>query len=174
MIGGALVTLGPIVPADFSALFRWADDIEAARLNESYRPAVWKNQEELWFNVGKDPSRVFFAIRKVGSQPIVGYVQIINIDAVHRSAMLGIRIGDEADRGKGYGREALELAVAYCWNHLNLSRISLAVFATNERALGIYTALGFEKEGVLRRAVFIDGRWVDLVAMGLLHPSRLD
>lgn len=172
MLAGKLISLGPIVPADFPNLFRWADDLEAARLNEPYRPAVWKNQEELWFNVGKDQSRVFFGIRKLGAQPLIGYAQIHGIDAVHRSAMLGLRIGDAAERGKGYGREALELAVTFCWNHLNLSRIGMIVFATNERAVKLYREFGFEQEGLLRRGVFIDGQWVDVILMGLLHPSR--
>jgi len=173
MLTGRLITLGPVVPADFPNLFRWADDLEAARLNEPYRPAVWKHQEELWFNVGKDQSRVFFAIRKLGTQPLIGYAQIHGIDPVHRSAMLGLRIGDAAERGKGYGRDALEQAVSFCWNHLNLSRIGLVVFATNERAIKLYKDFGFEQEGVLRRGVFIDGQWIDVVLMGLLHPSRL-
>lgn len=172
MLFGKLICMGPIIPADFNNLFRWADDLEAARLNEPYRPAVWKNQEELWFNVGKDPGRVFFGIRKLGEQAIIGYVQIHSIDMVHRSAMLGLRIGDEAERGKGYGREALDLAVHYCWNHLNISKIGLVVFAINERAIKLYSDYGFEKEGLLKRSVFIDGRYVDVVLMGLMHPSR--
>jgi RimJ/RimL family protein N-acetyltransferase len=172
MLGGKLVSLGPVVPADFQSLFRWADDLEAARLNEPYRPAVWKNQEELWFNVGKDPSRVFFAIRKMQTQPIIGFVQIHGIDMVHRSAMMGLRIGDAADRGQGFGREALELAVNYCWNHLNLSRIGLVVFSVNERAIKLYKDFGFQEEGLLKRSVFIDGRYIDVVLMGLMHPSR--
>ena len=171
MLQGEKIILGPIVPADFSALFRWGDDLDAARLNEPYRPPTWRNQEELWFNVGRDSSRVFFAIRKIGAEPIVGYVQITNIDAVHRSATLGMRIGEPVERGRGYGRDALRLAIDYCWKHLNLSRIQLAVYGTNERAIRLYQASGFEIEGRLRRALFIDGQWIDLVVMALLQPS---
>lgn len=172
MIIGQSVILGPLLPADFPALFRWADDVQAARLNEAYRPAVWKNQEDFWFNAGRDPSKVTFAIRRIENPTIIGYVQIAAIDAVHRSALIGIRIGEEGDRGKGLGRDALSLAVAYCWNHLNLSRLGLTVFANNERAIRLYQSLGFDREGLLRDAVFIDGRWLDVVVMGLLHPSR--
>jgi RimJ/RimL family protein N-acetyltransferase len=98
MIKGQSVFLGPLLPADFPALFRWADDVQAARLNEAYRPAIWKNQEEFWFNAGRDPSKVTFAIRRIDNPAIIGYVQIAAIDAVHRSALIGIRIGEEADR----------------------------------------------------------------------------
>ncbi|MTJ82042.1 MAG: GNAT family N-acetyltransferase [Telmatospirillum sp.] len=172
MICGALVSLGPILPADFPLLFRWSDDLDAAKLNEAYRPAVWKSQEELWFNRGNDPTRVFFAIRRIGATQIIGYVQILNIDPIHRSAMLGIRIGDACDRGRGFGTEAMLLAIDYCWKHLNLSRIGLTVFENNPRAVALYARLGFATEGVLRRAIFIDGRWLDVIVMGLLHPSR--
>jgi RimJ/RimL family protein N-acetyltransferase len=174
MIAGTKVLLGPILPNDFPSLFRWADDLEATLLNETYRPAVWKQQEEFWFASGKDNSRVSFAIRKLGESAILGYIQIAAIDQVHRSALVGIRIGNEHDRGQGYGTEALRLAVDYCWNHLNLSRIGLTVFENNDRAKRVYAALGFETEGVIRKAVFIDGRWLDVTIMSLLHPSRLN
>jgi len=174
MLNGQKITLGPILPTDFPNLFRWGDDLEAARLNETYRPAIWKSQEEFWFHMGRDTSRVMFAIRKQGSATIIGYVQITNIDAVHHSAMIGLRIGDEAERNKGYGKEALELAVDYCWKQLNLSRLSLNVFANNPRAMALYQAKGFEREGALRSAVFIDGEWLDVVVMSLLHPRRIN
>ena len=172
MIQGQLVELGPILPSDFNSLFRWSDDLAAARLNEAYRPAVWKSQEEFWFNSGRDASRVTFAIRKLRQQPIIGYVQISAIDAVHRSAMVGLRIGDEIDRNQGFGREAMGLTVDYCWKHLNLSRLQLTVFASNAPAIALYEGLGFVREGMLRRGVFINGEWIDVVVMGLLHPSR--
>jgi len=172
MIIGQSVILGPLLPADFPSLFRWADDVQAARLNEAYRPAVWKSQEEFWFNAGRDASKVTFAIRRIDHPAIIGYVQIAAIDAVHRSALIGIRIGEESDRGRGFGRDALRIAVDYCWNHLNLSRLGLTVFATNERAIKLYESLGFDREGLLRDAVFIDGSWLDVVVMGRLHPSR--
>jgi RimJ/RimL family protein N-acetyltransferase len=141
-------------------------------MNETYRPALWKSQEEFWFHV-RDTSRVMFAIRKQGNPAIIGYVQITNIDPVNRSALIGLRIGDEPERGKGYGGEALGLAVDYCWRQLNLTRLSLNVFANNPRAIATYANKGFEQEGLIRRAVFIDGEWIDVLIMGLLHASRL-
>jgi RimJ/RimL family protein N-acetyltransferase len=174
MLNGQSITLGPILPVDFPFLFNWADDLEASRLNEPYRPPVWKSQQEFWSNVGNDATRVYFAIRLRNEAPIIGYVQIWSIDPVHRSAILGIRIGSEIHRSRGYGSDALRLAIDYCWNHLNLSRISLLAFSNNERAIRLYGRFGFEHEGRLRKAVFIDGHWLDLITMGLLHPSRQD
>jgi RimJ/RimL family protein N-acetyltransferase len=172
MIFGRTVALGPILPVDIPRLFQWGDDLDDARLNESYRPANWHRQVAFWLNAEGDPSRVFFAIRSRPDADIIGFVQIQNIQPIHRAATIGIRIGDVAERGRGKGREALEIAIRYSWDHLNLTRLSLSVFAGNEPAIGLYKILGFEEEGRSVRALFIDGRWIDVVTMALLHPDR--
>ncbi len=172
MLSGTNVFLGPVLPQDFSLLFQWADDLEAAQYNETYRPPLWKQQEELWFPRLPDPSRVLMIIRRVGSSTAIGYVQIWNIDAVHQSAILGLRIGSEQDRSQGLGKEAFALAIDYCWNHLHLSRIALSVFANNSAAVALYLKTGFVEEGRLKQAAFIDGSWVDILLMALIHPRR--
>jgi RimJ/RimL family protein N-acetyltransferase len=173
MMFGTTVALGPILPVDIPSLFRWSDDVADARLNEPYRPLNWHRQEAYWMNAEGDPSRSFFAIRALGAPDIIGYVQIRDIHPIHRSAIIGLRIGEAAARGQGSGREALQLAIRYCWHHLNLTRLALTVFARNDRAIALYRAAGFRQEGVMARALFIDGNWIDLMAMALLHPDRI-
>ncbi len=172
MLSGRNVILGPVLPQDFSLLFQWADDLEAAQYNETYRPPLWKQQEDLWFPRLPDPSRVLLIIRRPETSHAIGYVQIWNIDAVHQSAILGLRIGSVEDRGHGLGKEAFELAINYCWNHLHLSRIALSVFANNTAAIALYRKGGFIEEGRLKQAAFIDGQWVDILLMALIHPRR--
>jgi RimJ/RimL family protein N-acetyltransferase len=59
--------------------------------------------------------------------------------------------------------------VAFGFRDLNLHRISLQVFATNKRAITTYERAGFRHEGTMRQAAFIDGRFVDVVVMGILE-----
>ncbi len=172
MIFGNSVALGPILPVDIPTLFQWSDDPEEARCDEPYRPHNWHRQEAFWMNADGDPRRVFFAIRGRSDPAIIGYVQIQEIQPIHRSAIIGIRIGVAGERGKGRGGEALRLAIQYCWDQLNLSRLSLTVFAGNDRAIALYRRLGFREEGVLERALFIRGAWIDVVMMALLRPER--
>ncbi len=168
---GSKITIGPLTAVDCLPMFRWLNDTEAARLDLAYRPIDWASHKAWFDTVGRDPSKVLFAIRKIGQTGIVGCVTIAQIHSVHRSAELGVRIGEEMDRGQGYGGEALKLALNFCWRHLNLQRIWLHAFRHNERAIRTYTGAGFRKEGVLRRAAYIDGEWVDLVVMAKLRPS---
>jgi RimJ/RimL family protein N-acetyltransferase len=171
MLIASHITIGPLVAEDFGPLFCWINDVAAARLDFAYRPVDVVAHQQWWDSLSKDQTRVVFAIRKAMEPSIIGYIQINGINGVHRSAEIGIRIGEEKNRGQGYGKEALQLAVEFCWNHLNLNRVQLIVFKHNVRAISAYKAVGFRKEGVLRKAAFIGGGWVDLVVMAALRPA---
>jgi len=171
MLIASHITIGPLVAEDFGPLFCWINDVAAARLDFAYRPVDMVGHQQWWDSLCKDQTRVVFAIRKTIDPSIIGYIQINGINSVHRSAEIGIRIGEENNRGQGYGKEALQLAVEFCWNHLNLNRVQLVVFKHNVRAISAYKAVGFRKEGVLRKAAFIGGGWVDLCVMAALRPA---
>jgi RimJ/RimL family protein N-acetyltransferase len=172
MLLGSRISLGPFVPEDCAAVFCWMNDVAAARLDFAYRPVDMMAHQQWWQALGKDQSKVVFAIRKFSEPVLIGFVQIAAMNSVHRSAEMGIRIGDEKNRGQGYGTEALRLAVDFCWNHLNLNRVQLTVFKHNVRAIAAYQAAGFRKEGRMREAAFIGGEWVDLILMAALRPRQ--
>lgn len=172
MFIGSQVTLGAFVPDDYVAMYCWANDVVAARLDGAFRPANLKDVVAQCEAAAKDPSRVMLAIRLRSDPKLIGYVSIQNISAVHRSADIGIRIGEEKYRGHGYGKQALAIALDYCWDHLNLERVGLVVFRHNARAINAYRAVGFKKEGLLKRLLYVDGRWVDVVLMAALRRSR--
>ncbi len=169
---GKTVTIGPVTPNDTGALFLWLNDVESSNLDLAFRPVDWMSYNTWLGDFAANSSRVLFAIRAISNPKIIGFVMLKNIQPIHRWAELGIRIGNAADRGKGYGREATELVLKYAWNQLNLNRVQLSVFANNERAIRAYLAAGFSIEGVQRQAVFIDGNWLDQVLMGVLRPAR--
>ncbi len=173
MLTGRHVAIGPILPEDLPRLFVWGDDPEIARLNEPYLPKNLDREREFWLNPMGDPRRIFMAVRRIGRSEIAGYVQITAIEPIHRSANLGILIGRIEDRGRGLGREAMDLTIRFCRDHLNLTRLSLAVHGDNAAAIALYEKLGFVTEGVQQAAQFIAGRWVDLRLMALIHPARV-
>ena len=172
MLIGKRISLGPVIPADFPSMFCWANDVDAAKWDFAYRPVDFVQHTQWCENIGKDPTIVVFAIRKLDNPAIIGYVRLFNINGVHRSAEFGIRIGAEAQRNQGYGKEATALALDFCWRHLNLNRVQLIAFGHNERALACYERCTFEREGLLRRAVYINGDWCDLVVMAALRPAQ--
>ena len=89
----------------------------------------------------------------------------------HGDALLGIGIGDRADWSKGYGSEALRLALRYAFTELNLHRVSLTVLEGNARAIRAYEKAGFVLEGQSREYSRYDGQWLGEVFMGILRED---
>lgn len=113
-----------------------------------------------------------FIIEKADTKKAIGSCQLLNINWIHRNAELQIRIGEGGFQGKGYGSEAVRLLVDFGFKDLHLHRIYLHVFSSNARAIKAYEKCGFEREGVLREAAYIDGGFVDVVAMAILRGQN--
>ena len=102
---------------------------------------------------------------------LIGIARLAPIDAANRSARLGIGILDAARLGRGLGVEAIRLALAYGFDHLNLHRVSLTVLADNARAIAAYTRCGFVVEGRFRDTLLRDGAWHDDLSMAIRKPQ---
>ncbi|MDP8923934.1 MAG: GNAT family N-acetyltransferase [Chloroflexota bacterium] len=83
-------------------------------------------------------------------------------------ADLGIMVDDE-HQGRGIGRALMAALLDIADYHLGLARVELEVVADNPAAIHLYESLGFEREGLKRRAFLVDGRLADLVVMGRLR-----
>jgi RimJ/RimL family protein N-acetyltransferase len=164
------VGLGPLLPEDVGPMFNWTNDIETSGMDLPYRPTDGVAFSNWLGNFATDASRVLFAVRVAGNSQAVGFVLLSAIHAVNRGADFGIRIGRDADRGRGIGTAASALAIEYAWTHLNLSRLQLRVLADNPRAVGAYLRAGFAIEGRHSRAVFIAGAWHDQLTMAAINP----
>ena len=165
------VTLGPLLDADLPVLFDWINQPEQVHWNAAYHPVSETDHRE-WFDaVRRRSDVVIFAIRTTAGGRLVGSCQLRNIDPVHGNAELQIRIGVVAERGHGHGTEAVRQLVRFGFHELNLHRVYLHVFAHNDAAIRAYEKSGFRREGVLREAAHIDGRYVDVVVMGILRQE---
>jgi RimJ/RimL family protein N-acetyltransferase len=163
------IMLAPLTSADSASLWEWINDREQVLFNSAYKP-VGEVQQQDWFEaIQKRPDVVFFAVRLIETDRLVGTCQLHSINSVHRSAELQIRLGDPADRGKGYGTEAVNLLLQFAFADMNLHRVYLHVFASNQTAIAVYQKAGFVREGTLRHAAFINGEYIDVAIMGILR-----
>jgi RimJ/RimL family protein N-acetyltransferase len=91
----------------------------------------------------------------------------------HGTAELGIMIGDRDYWGRGCGRDAVRLLLRYGFHYLGLRRIVLTTHVKNQRAVRCYQACGFIEEGRPRKAVWVEGEYVDLINMSILREEWL-
>ena len=166
------IVLAPLRRADRRLLWLWINVREQVLFNAPYAP-VHARQHEKWFDALETRrDAVIFGIRRRTSGALIGVCQLVGISQVHRSADLQIRIGDTRARDRGIGTEAVRRLVRFAFADLNLHRVSLHVFAGNARAIRAYEKAGFVREGRLREAAHIDGRYVDLLVMGIVRGGR--
>ena len=154
------------------------------------RQCLFENDPEMWFWDGGTPKpislerllaghdaslngssgdSVSFAIEVEGLY--IGHCSLHDFDETSRNCELSVEIGDRLYWGKGYGREVVNLLVDYAFTHRQMNRVWLKTHSENERAIRCYAACGFVEEGRLRQQIWINGRYVDRVYMGLLKED---
>ncbi|MEE4311519.1 MAG: GNAT family protein [candidate division KSB1 bacterium] len=114
---------------------------------------------------------IILAIIEKKSHQIVGLTAFFRLDYVSRAAVFYLALLDPQYWSKKYGFETTQLMVRYAFDTLNLNRIQLHVCAENAAAIKIYKKSGFQKEGVLRKAMFRNGKYIDFYVMGLLRED---
>jgi RimJ/RimL family protein N-acetyltransferase len=172
-IQGEGVLLRPVCRKDLELLRQFVNDPEVMQFSNVYMPINDYRQEQWFEQMSKSADSVWFAIAdsRQEQEKVIGTCCLVGIDWVGRSAELRIRIGDKDAWGQGLGTQASCCLLGYSFGDLNLERIWLRVFASNERATRMYQKLGFQVEGRLRRAAVVGGVVEDVILMGLLREE---
>lgn len=102
----------------------------------------------------------------------VGLVELVEINHVHRRAEFQIIIAP-AHQGHGFASRAARLAMDYAFSVLNLYKLYLIVDVENEKAIHIYTKLGFHTEGQLIDEFFVNGEYRTAIRMCIFQPEYL-
>lgn len=66
---------------------------------------------------------------------------------------------------QGVGTRLLEGLLDWCREQPRMEKIKLEVFSDNQVAIKLYERHGFVREGVRRREIRVDGRYVDVIMM---------
>jgi RimJ/RimL family protein N-acetyltransferase len=167
---GEKVILRPMRKEDVARQYEFSQDVELAGLDCSYpRPSTAESACTAYESAKPDDNAAWFAIEAGGTY--IGDCCLLNINDRHGNFELGIVIGDRVYWGRGYGREAVKLLLAYGFHYLGGRRIVLTSLAKNERAIRCFRACGFVEEGRPRKAIWVEGEYVDLVNMSILREE---
>ena len=174
---GSLVRLAAFPEADplATSIIKWNNDSEIQRLG-NYQPVQLRSEKKIKDEADKrsgNEGAYRFAIRTLDGDNFIGAVSLWIGLWGRGEAWLGIFVGEREYLGRGYGTDAMHLAVQFGFIELNLDRISLGLHAFNERALKSYLKVGFVIEGRERGVFLRDGVRYDDLTMGLLRDEWL-
>lgn len=140
---GERVMLRRVAEADRHVRDELGIDPEIRRMfggNSTDRRQLSAATLDRWFeDLSSDP----FAWVIEHDRRFIGEVRLLDVDLDAGTARVAIGILDPSMLGKGLGREAMWLVMEHA-PAIGLGRLSLRVLAYNERAIRMYTALGFE------------------------------
>lgn len=172
---GERITLGPLDPEkDAEIEARWSHDSHYLRMfgRKPVKPMVAEQIKKAYEAIEKQQddkrNRFYFTIRTKPEDRLIGFVDFSWVDWSNSGAFLKMGIGEAADRGCGYGSEALHLALRYAFDELNLHRVTAKIPEYNQVALHMFKKAGFVEEVRRREALYRDGRRWDLLMLGLL------
>lgn len=168
---GERIILTAPAAGDEKVMVAWYQDVEFMRNVDTDR-AKPKNEEtikEMNEKFSKDPENFLFHFRHKETGELIGFIGLDGMEWSNGTTSLSIGIGDKKNRGMGYGTEAMELILQYAFTELNLHRVGLNFLSYNKSGEKLYTKLGFKKEGVRREFIHRDGRYYDLIDMGILR-----
>lgn len=165
---GEFVDLRPLRPEHAALTFAWRQQARAAQL---HRGAASVEAQAQW--IARRPAGEYnFVITLKSGQP-VGMLSLLDVEPAVRQAQSGrFLIGDEgAVRGLPVAAEAMKLLYELAFDRLGLRRVHGHIAAGNPLMIKWQKYLGMQEEGRLRQHVLIDGRFQDLVLLGLMEDE---
>lgn len=168
-MSGKRIYLSPMNEEDAEIYTIWMNDREITDNLGSSTMVFSEEAERGW--VEENSGEYQFAIIERESNEIIGNCGIQAVTHTFQRAELGLFIGDEENRNKGYGKEVLSLLLEYCFDTLNLHNVMLKVFSFNERAVHTYSRVGFKEIGRRREAYYAKGRFWDEIYMDILKDE---
>lgn len=88
-----------------------------------------------------------------------------------RRAEIGYLLHKE-HHGKGLGTESARLLQQFCFNRLNMHKITAYCDSRNTPSVHVLNKLGMAQEALFRHHLYRDGEWSDTVAFGQINPRE--
>jgi len=154
---------------DLNRIYQWHNDPELyATLTSSFHPVSLQTVED-WLKkkVQYSDKEINYAICLTDTSEHVGNIYMREIDYINRTGFLGAFVGRTEHRRKGYISEALLQVVEYAYGVLGLQRLYMHTFADNYPAITLLEKCGFKIEGKMRRHIFKNGEFKDVLILGM-------
>ena len=157
---------------DYKTTITWRQDEETWSLLGSTRYFVSSEYEKKWIESAIfDTNNIKLAICETESNCHIGNIYINNINKIHRTAEIGILIGNKEYRKKGFGSEAIKQILNYSFNELGLHRLQAVILEENIASKKTFQKIGFSEEGIMRHSLYKNGSYKNQIIMSILSSE---
>jgi ribosomal-protein-serine acetyltransferase len=150
-----------LIDMERDRLGRWLPWVEETRTERDSARFIADATEE------RRRRRSLVMVMSVGGA-MVGTIGLHYVEWFDRSAELGYWIASGAE-GRGYVTRAARAVSGFAFEIVGLHRIVVRCAVGNERSVRVAERLGFRREGLLREAHYVGGRFLDQHIYSLLR-----
>lgn len=171
------VYLRAFEPEDYRVTHQWRQDEELWDSLLGYKRFVSSETERKWMlnaiELHEQGKTMRFAICLRENDKLIGMYILSDIDYINRNCATGVII-EKQSRGGGLVKEVIILAYRYVFFELGLERVYSHVIEDNMPSRRTCEAFGRKQEGVLRNAVYKNGKFKNLIVYGTLKDEFID
>jgi RimJ/RimL family protein N-acetyltransferase len=173
VLEGPRVRLRPVRPEDLKRTFDWYNDPEVVAPFDRFSVDTFDEFERSIKEAPSNPTslapRYVVALRDDNAP--IGFVGHYVPHPVLETLDVWYVIGDRGARRKGYATEAVRLLLGHLFDATPLPRIGATCDVENMASVGLLERLGFQREGVMRSALFHHARWHDIAIYGVMRAE---
>lgn len=166
------IMLRAIEHDDLNLLKEMINDPEIEKMVVGWSFPVSTHEQLEWINnVNNDRNNVRYII-DVDGIGAIGMASLTSIDFKNGVANVNIKLkNDDNIRRKGIGFRVIKMLSNYAFNELNLNCLVANILRYNKASQKLFEKCGFVLEGVLRKRVFKNGAFQDLLSYSLLRSE---
>ncbi len=158
-----LISLQPFTPADFDRLKQWVNSEE---LLVQFAGPIFRyplTDEQLHEYVAEPQRRAF---RVLHGERVIGHAEVMLTEG-GTAKLCRILIGDEANRGRGWGEQIIRALVDVSRQKYDAKTVELNVYNWNKGAMRCYEKVGFVENPEGQWTTRVDGQTWTAVNMVL-------
>ena len=158
------VVLRALEPADLDFLYKLENDESVWEISNTSTPYSRYILKQYLDNSDQDiysVKQLRLVITLASNNRSIGFVDLFDFDPKHQRVGLGIVIFEEADRGKGFASQAIEMICRYAFTHLNMHQLYVNITGDNKRSIELFKKVGFSRTGIKKDWIYSDGKFKD-------------
>lgn len=147
-------------------LRQWLPWVDGMQTVENFQAYI--NRCKMQYEEGTDYGYVIFLNNNVAGRIGIHYIHQHN-----KLGAIGYWLGEEFS-GKGIITNACMALITHCFEEVGLTRIEIKCAVDNHKSAAIADRLQFRKEGILRQAELVNGKYLDLYLYSMLKEEWID
>ncbi len=161
-------------PEDVDLIHLWKNDDELNELTVGLNKKTTIEDDQRWLNNIKNhhPYYAYWAICSKETGKMIGYASLVNIHYINSSAETGAILIGDPNFNDGYAWiESVLFLFEYAFERLNLNRLYGKSLVGHKISNLVEPLMFMKQEGILRQAVYKNGRYYDVSYAGILKSE---